>query len=131
MELHQERFKAWLFSQPMDRVIDASDSFDCFLCNFIKDTTSISDPVVGYLNWIDGWSSHNRPIPEWAITLISHHMRIDSYEFTCGQMQDRYRQLFPESVIENENSTHTPPRHAPNRVHRSHKRRVRGALRPG
>lgn len=41
MQIQQERFEAWLFSQPDEREFDYTRSTDCVICNFFRETTAI------------------------------------------------------------------------------------------
>lgn len=111
MKLNQEQFEAWLFSQPKDRVIESAHGGRCVLCSFVKETTPHQRPWFTWTDWIPDTSVPNfvgrfEPIPVWARTLIDpewlRHCSIDPLILgvTVGQMQARYRELFPDRIPE-------------------------------
>ena len=101
MELHRERFEAWLFAQPRERVIEAGNGECCFLCSFVKETTNLRKAF--FYGWSQ-WQTHPviEPVllPEWATRLVdpvwcaNNSTSRSRLEITVGQMQDRYAELF-------------------------------------
>jgi hypothetical protein len=105
MEINQERFEAWLFSQPADRVIEAGNTCKCFICSFLKETTNVAAPWVLWERWAADYEADyndTKSLPKWARKLIDNGWLMEvsesreNYAITCGQMQARYRELFPE-----------------------------------
>jgi hypothetical protein len=102
IELHQEHFEAWLFSQPPDRVIEAGDCRDCFLCSFLKETTAIKRVYMDYHSY--NIEAQPTPLPSWATRLINQdwlysrsRSRVSNHPITVAEMQRRYREVFPGS----------------------------------
>lgn len=126
-QIEQERFEAWLFAQPLDRVIEAANPKGCFLCSFLKETTNINDPAFSWYGWSPSgdFVTDAVKLPQWAAALTSPwevieiskqnwggirlHERIKNWNLgpiTVAQMQARYIALFgdPRARIEIEQS---------------------------
>lgn len=99
MELNQERFEAWLFSQPPERVIESTNPNDCFLCSFLKETTNIH-PTVSWETWTDVPNARKiekYDLPKWSKELINtgdFFSQFPDRRITVEQMQERYISLF-------------------------------------
>lgn len=109
--LHQERFEAWLFNQPAERIINALEGPCCFLASFLKETTRHHNACcVGWMDWVvnDKRVCTPRLLPEWARKLINPAdiARLGDAigRTSCGAMQQHYRELFlscePVTVVE-------------------------------
>lgn len=104
IEFNHEHFEAWLLSQNPSRAIDLvqgkpTDQPGCLLCNFARET------LPG--RWNSGWISmgsinkHGEThlvimCPEWIGKMIG--VRTD--KTTMGEMQTKYRELFPDTTPE-------------------------------
>ena len=99
MELERERFEAWIFSQPPERVIESGDSERCFLCSFLKETTN-EIPRMTFVTWGLVGRTLVMPLPDWAKALVDYNWckAISPYgvlqPITVAQMQQRYIELF-------------------------------------
>lgn len=105
MEIEQERFEAWLFSQPTERVFVWTSVEHCAVCEFLNETQSlvatsgawwsnlwVKQPfeakMVARIEWPDWlndtvkWVVHNKP------------------ELSIAHLQARYRELFPDTTPE-------------------------------
>jgi len=47
MNINQETFEAWLFSQPDSRTYNYSDNTGCLICSFVKETTNVKKVSAG------------------------------------------------------------------------------------
>lgn len=104
MNIERERFEAWLFSQPLSRMIDAANSSHCFLCSFLKET-STAKPSMTWTDWDNRTDSKKYPIPSWALRLISREWVMEKDKgfispVTVKEMQARYLELFPDTHLE-------------------------------
>lgn len=97
-EINRERFEAWLFSQPGDRSWNFHDTQQCVLCSFIKETTNHLRPIVGGLWLTTSIGGSNVEIDEWVKVIL--RTRNEFGIVSAGNMQQRYRELFPETEIE-------------------------------
>ena len=101
MNIDQTRFEDWLFSQSRRRVIEAGHSKTCFLFSFLRETKSVSNPTVYLSKWQPEHDGEHLPLPDWLLELLnlSAMERLSKGKYfwpiACGQMQDRYRLLFP------------------------------------
>lgn len=103
-EINRERFEAWLFSQPREIIIESSNGNRCFLCLFIKETTNQIPYMSGWRHWYPSEVAQQRSerleLPNWVTRLIDREWIMPKSDntglITVGQMQDRYRLLFPD-----------------------------------
>lgn len=97
MQLEQERFEAWLFAQPPERVIESASYNSCFLCSFLKETAQCVKPSFGWFNW----STERDPFLTWYIPIWATHLVNNGLPriMTCAQMQTRYIALFGDPRI--------------------------------
>lgn len=115
-EINREHFEAWLFSQPLERVIEAGDGTRCVLCSFIKETTNFSRAFfAGWDKWEPEQNNAALDLPSWAKKLIDRNwLKLvadfdqGKYSVTIASMQRRYLELFPESVEETQQSQPQP-----------------------
>jgi hypothetical protein len=109
--INQERFEAWLFSQPLDRVIEAANTDKCFLCSFLKETANVKTTHMTYETWhVDGRAGC---LPSWATKLINPKTlnewgtMFDLRPISVGSMQELYLELFPKTMtVEGEPQPH-------------------------
>lgn len=112
MELCIERFEAWLFSQPPERVIEARSTDSCFLCSFVKETTNLS-PVFYWAQW-SPQPTKRLEIPEWAMKLIdlkwTRTVSIGGRDSTTvAVMQRRYIELFGDPQVQQKSKSISTP----------------------
>ena len=104
--IEREHFEHWLFSQPKDREFDYTRSSECAICAFLKETTSVQNPVVDAKTistelftiptpkWLDdGYGEDGKPRGD-----VRGVVRV--WPLTIANMRRRYLELFPDTVIE-------------------------------
>lgn len=124
MEINKERFEAWLYSQPRSRVFNLADQGDCLLCSFMHETSNIQIRA----SWdafvvMDGLTGRIDPenqgkVPEWFKRVVNGYscrpapsiktggptgQYHDAYMrplWTAGELQDRFRSIFPSPGME-------------------------------
>lgn len=99
--INQERFEAWLFSQPDERTLEYGSCYHCVVGTFIRETTSFW-PNVGGLTvtiWSGGdsfFTSHNNeydgPLPQFIIDLLRERRAQDILKL--GDVKQWYIKLF-------------------------------------
>ncbi len=123
MEIMQERFEAWLDSQPDDRVIDLFNCQACLMTSYLRENTLHDKAICSWTHWapdIRLWSTGEcKELPAWAVKLIDPEARFCErlaycVEFdpgnpwyiynnrltcaqlkeTCAQLKERYNRLF-------------------------------------
>lgn len=113
--LNQEQCEAWLFNQPDDRIIEASDGRECVLCSFVRETTNLKDAqFIGWNKWAPNYfesffdQEKILPLPAWATRFIDPdwihengreerhilYTQGKAYFVTAGQMKARWIELF-------------------------------------
>ena len=100
MNIEKERFEAWLFNQPRQRTIDLADVDNCLICAFVKENTNhtwVKAGIEHFFTLASSGYSKECDTPEWLIQLIFSETGLVAKR-TFGQMQDSYRQLFPETI---------------------------------
>jgi hypothetical protein len=108
MEINRERFEAWLFSQPDERMFDYMDvNGGCAVCAFIRETTQHKEACGGVTNvWLsrsnclDEVNSYH--IPNWLRStkngVLTAYIRTD--QLFVHQMKRRYIELFGDPLAE-------------------------------
>lgn len=111
--INREHFEAWLFSQPRTRAFNYDDvKGGCAVCSFIRETTDWAEACGGS----DAGVHKSRgtalmetiPLPDWMKVQtkgVLWALEPISSTITIGQMQDRYRELFPDACTEPEPKT--------------------------
>jgi len=101
--IEKERFEAWLFAQPRERQFRYSSPCNCLNALFLKENTHLKQPLVGDSFFIEEYkeygSAETTPIPAWNMQLLSRFVERNGYT-TFGEMQDRWKELWPEKPIE-------------------------------
>lgn len=108
MQIEQEPFEAWLFSQPPQRKFaywksSAKATTGCLLCNFLRETVKTPHTRIGTASFaMEGqMGSCDIEFPEWLKKLLSR-MTTPSV-FTAGDKQKQYLLLFPETNLNTQN----------------------------
>jgi hypothetical protein len=102
MTINRETFEAWLFAQPKGRTFDYSDTHNCLICKFYKETTNLTANVGGY--HYDLSDGEYIEIPNWLKDLLKPIGDRPSNKFspitTFDRMQDIYSTLYgnPEAI---------------------------------
>lgn len=98
--IHQERFEAWLFSQPDTRVWNYSDSSACLACCFLNETGVTKAASVVFNQWADyeqGSTYVLQDMPNWLGRFI-YFERFSwaggKAELTGAMAKEGYRRLF-------------------------------------
>lgn len=100
IEFNQEHFEAWLLSQNPNRKLALSqggpdDQPGCLLSNFARETLGG--------RWNCGWMSMSSLVHRGIITCpvwMSKLIGVRSDTTTMGEMQAKYRELFPDPTPE-------------------------------
>lgn len=105
MTISREHFEAWLFSQPLAKVLEysAGSRFEptgCLICNYLRDSFKQHHLYVGVDNFtMVGNTVGQNKFPPWLVDLILVAREEDSEFFTIEQVQSAYLSLFgPISV---------------------------------
>jgi hypothetical protein len=88
---NRETFEAWLASQPGDRGFDYFDNCGCACAAFVKETTSISNPIVGGTNVsLSLEDFRGIDMPDWLWTML----RDVPNRFTIADLRASYQSCF-------------------------------------
>lgn len=101
MKLHKEHFEHWIFQQPKDEIVDLFDGTACLLCRFFRDQGRTIKASFDMFVFIDRDNNpygvtdifHYHHIPEWFREVV--HPGLNNRFQTMGQLQDRFRSVFP------------------------------------
>lgn len=103
MEIHRERFEAWLFSQPDERGFVYSDPKNCLVCMFIKETSAFNNPEVGPLDYKAAPHLPVQPLPPFIRNgrlekslLAVGWLGGAGNAYSFGSVKRRYLKLFPD-----------------------------------
>lgn len=93
-EISKERFEAWLFAQPLDRVINATNCHHCFLGCFVQETTKHYPTIYGKTYRLCSEQENAIPLPDWFLQLLPTEITYKRNSMTCKELQARYITLF-------------------------------------
>jgi len=103
-EINRERFEAWLFAQPKDRVVCLGSTEDCLLCSFVRETSPRNIIFSGwrYFRWhnTDYAGFDADVIPVWFEEFIVNRFRgrlARECTVTFNQLQKLYTETFERS----------------------------------
>lgn len=107
MEIEQERFEAWLFSQPPDRVFRWASTQHCAVCEFLNETQRLKATSGATFSRLwrgepytdEGCVIEEVAWPEWLQRIVVY-FPINGLPLTVAGLQDRYRELFPDTTPE-------------------------------
>jgi hypothetical protein len=116
MIIHQEKFEAWLFSQPDEREFEYIDHRGCVICSFLKETTNAKEPMAGPYLYTDDFGSNNeinkwKKLPDIYYKLLwDARFARDGNHLNAGDMKNVWRKMFPETdpVATFFNAQHNP-----------------------
>jgi hypothetical protein len=105
MQINRETFEAWLFSQPDDRVIEASNGTKSFFCSFVRETTKYKGFMFGWeAAHLNSFLGPTVVLPSWLKLLLSREnlyrvkgcsgLREEKLFLTCGELKQSYITLF-------------------------------------
>jgi len=96
MIIEQERFEAWLFSQPDNRKWFFFDNTGCCLASFIKETTNAQYVTVGGCTYtVDDFTG---TLPTWAGTETFFSKVDRRRDFTASKIKQAFSRLFPSQM---------------------------------
>jgi len=99
--LNPERFEAWLFAQPPERVFDYGDVKGCALCAFVAETSGARIYAGGdQFCWVDenGFLTTNFPFHPDIVEAMKGRRTFGGAMFTIGNVQKHWRKLHPEMI---------------------------------
>lgn len=91
MRIKKSEFKKWLFAQPGERIIEASNPSKCFICSFLKETKGFNNPRVDMNSFETTLYSTPTIIPEWLINLLGDYVKGMGTSVSVSQMQVRWK----------------------------------------
>lgn len=105
-EINRERFEAWLFAQPEDRVVDLGSTDSCLMCSFVQETSPNQINFTGWKSfyWKNTGDFSLYSVPEWFDLFINKRFRgkaLSTCKVTFSHLQKLYTEEFgcPEQIL--------------------------------